>query len=105
MFTMLIAVVVWIRQKTFISLALFLCFTILFSVSQLQESFSQRSQNYLLCYHLKKQLAYGWVKGRRHLLVADSAVISDVQYQQRHLGYFWMAKGLSKPSFAVVANE
>ncbi len=105
MFAMLITVVVWVRQKTFVSLMLFLSCMILFSTSQLQESISQRSQNTIVYYHLKKQVAYGWIKGRRHLLLADSAVIADVQYQQRHFGNLWIAKGLSRPFFIIQAKE
>ena len=84
----------YLIKRQFMPLAMFLVVAILISCSQLLESYSQRNQEVLIAYSVPKHLAFGYIKGREQVLVADSAFLNDEALKKRCLQNFWFERGV-----------
>ncbi len=86
----------YLIKRQFAPLAMFIVIAILISCSQLIESYSQRKQEVLIAYSIPKHLAFGYLKGRKQVLLADSSLLKDEALKKRCLQNFWFERGVSK---------
>ena len=84
----------YLIKRQFMPLAMFLVVAILISCSQLLESYLQRKQEVLIAYSVPKHLAFGYIKGREQILIADSAFLNDEALKKRCLQNFWFERGV-----------
>jgi len=85
-------------RKSFFPLVMVLIIAIVISSSQIVESIQQRNQETIIEYKIPKHLAFGYLKGRKHILIADSSFLNDQSLQKRYLQNYWFEKGLELPN-------
>ncbi|CAN5541490.1 ComEC/Rec2 family competence protein [soil metagenome] len=91
---LIIAFLNWVNTKSVNYFAGMLIFSLSISGLQLRESILQRNQFQIIQYPIQQHSAYGIIRGRSHILFADSALVADQKLQKRMLSPFWTEKGV-----------